>query len=333
MSISKLTRRFWAYLFDDIIVMGIYLGILLILKYALNMSIPIDRLLERDTTVMKVYLLSYGLLYLFYEVFFLSLKVSATPGKMILRLEIVSDKRSSFFKVLLRSLVKVIATLTSILPFIFFVLAAFSEKKQTIHDKLAGTLVMKKNVSRAVSREVDVEELFEEMKRRGYRTYSEQKALTEELYGSGNNSSGASYGWLGALFFVFAFASCAFFTIDSYAVIEDYLVKQVTSNISYKENGVRVDREIADEYIGMWISDDQQFGFIVYYEDETGTMYINSSQRALKFRFDSNNTLFVTDGNNTEYKVDCSMYGDTIYMIRPVNETLEYKVTLKKVNS
>jgi len=31
------------------------LGILLILKYALNMNIPIDRLLERDPTVMAVY--------------------------------------------------------------------------------------------------------------------------------------------------------------------------------------------------------------------------------------------------------------------------------------
>ena len=55
MNISKLTRRFWAYIFDDIIVLGIYLGILLILKYALNMNIPIDRLLERDPTVMAVY--------------------------------------------------------------------------------------------------------------------------------------------------------------------------------------------------------------------------------------------------------------------------------------
>lgn len=333
MSISKLSRRFTAYYFDNNIVVGIYSGILLIIKYALNMDIPIYRLFEGDFTAWSVYILSYGLLYLIYEVFFLSLKVSATPGKMIMRLEIVSDNGSSFFRVLLRSLVKVIAIMTIILPYIFYLLAAFSEKKQTIHDKIAGTFVIKKNVSRSSSKEIDVEELFEEMKRRGYRTYSEQKALTEELYGSGNNSSGSSYGWLGALFLIFAFTCSVFFSIDFYAVIEDYFVKQVTSNVRYKENGVRVDRKIAENYLGMWISDDQQFGFTIYYEDETGTMYINSSQRALKFRFDSGNTLFVTDGNNSEFKVDCSIYGDTIYMTRPVNEMLEYKVTLKKVNS
>lgn len=48
--------------------------------------------------------------------------------------------------------------------------------------------------------EIDVEELFEEMKRRGYRTYSEQQALAEEMYGSGNNTGSASYGWLGDCF-------------------------------------------------------------------------------------------------------------------------------------
>jgi uncharacterized RDD family membrane protein YckC len=331
MNISKLTRRFWAYIFDDIIVLGIYLGILLILKYALNMNIPIDRLLERDPTVMAVYYFSFGLLFLVYELFFLSLKVSATPGKMMLGLEVVTDNGNSFFKVLLRSLVKVIATVTSILPFIFFLLAAFSEKKQTIHDRIAGTFVIRKNVSRSAPREIDVEELFEEMKRRGYRTYSEQQALAEEMYGSGNNTGSASYGWLGGLLFIFAFVCCAFFTIDSYAIFEDYVLKQAASNIKYKENGVKVDREIAEDYLGMWISEDKQFGFTVYYEDETGTMYINSSKRALKFRFDSDNTLFVTDDNNNEFKVGCSIYGDTIYMTRPVSELLEYKITLKKV--
>jgi hypothetical protein len=169
------------------------------------------------------------------------------------------------------------------------------------------------------------------MKRRGYRTYSEQQALAEEMYGSGNNTGSASYGWLGGLLFIFAFVCCAFFTIDSYAIFEDYVLKQAASNIKYKENGVKVDREIAEDYLGMWISEDKQFGFTVYYEDETGTMYINSSKRALKFRFDSDNTLFVTDDNNNEFKVGCSIYGDTIYMTRPVSELLEYKITLKKV--
>lgn len=135
------------------------------------------------------------------------------------------------------------------------------------------------------------------------------------------------------LLFIFAFVCCAFFTIDSYAIFEDYVLKQAASNIKYKENGVKVDREIAEDYLGMWISEDKQFGFTVYYEDETGTMYINSSKRALKFRFDSDNTLFVTDDNNNEFKVGCSIYGDTIYMTRPVSELLEYKITLKKLVS
>ncbi|HOQ36603.1 MAG TPA: RDD family protein [Acetivibrio sp.] len=333
MNISKLSRRFWAFIFDDIIVLGIYSGILLLLKYALNMDIPVYKVLDRDPTAMAVYYLSFGLLYLIYEVLFVSLKVSATPGKMLLGLEIVAENRSSFFRVLLRSLAKVIAIVTSVLPFILFILAAFSEKKQTIHDKIAGTYVIRKNVRRYAPREVDVEELFEEMKRRGYRTYSEQKALAEELYGAGNNNAGTSYAWLGALFLIFALACNAFFTIDLIPIFQDYLLKQVTTQIRYKENGVQVDREIAEKYLGIWITDDRKFGFTVFYDDENGTMYINTSQRALKFRFDSSNTLFVTDGNDTEFEVSTSIYGNALIMTRPINENLQYKITLKEVNS
>jgi len=62
-------------------------------------------------------------------------------------------------------------------------------------------------------------------------------------------------------------------------------------------------------------------------------MYINTSQRALKFRFDSSNTLFVTDGNDTEFEVSTSIYGNALIMTRPINENLQYKITLKEVNS
>jgi len=67
-----------------------------------------------------------------------------------------------------------------------------------LHDKAARTYVVYKKVENNYSKKIDPKELFEEMKRRGLRTYSEQLALAEELYGKNRKKArtSASYGWI-----------------------------------------------------------------------------------------------------------------------------------------
>jgi hypothetical protein len=122
-----------------------------------------------------------------YEIFFLSSKLSATPGKLTLGLEVVSYNGSNFFKIIIRSLLKVLEMLITPLSFLVFLLSAFNKTKQTLHDKLTNTCVItKESISQTcgTNPQMTLEEFFEEMKSRGLRMYSEQKALAEEIYGS-----------------------------------------------------------------------------------------------------------------------------------------------------
>ncbi|WP_010681327.1 RDD family protein [Acetivibrio cellulolyticus] len=200
MNISKLFRRFWAYCFDIMIVCGINSGILLLTK-VLDTNNTLNAALQELRTVFSkgilvnilngqayyiaLFFLSYGLLFLIYEIIFLSSKLSATPGKLILRLEVACGNKVNFFKVFTRSLLKVIATLVFPLTFIAFLISACTHTKQTLHDKLANTYVITVNTSnRGTTPHMSLNEFFEEMTSRGLRMYSEQKALAEEIYGS-----------------------------------------------------------------------------------------------------------------------------------------------------
>lgn len=326
MNISKLFRRFWAYYFDNIIVAGIYAGILIVLKM-FGVSISLQGVLEQNYTDLVTFYLTYGLLFLVYEISFLCSSLSATPGKLILGLEVVCYNQGSLFKVFIRSLVKVIATLISFVPFIFFLIAAFTENKQSPHDIIASTLVVRKN--NAASKKINNINLIEEMQKRGINTYSEQLALASELNGTSKNTASASYSWLGLLILVIAiFCSVSFITL-SFSDFINYAQKVSVSQPRYKDNGLKVEESIANKYVGSWISSDKTVGFRVYYNNETGTMYINSSKRGLKFRFDSSNTLFVTDGNNNEFKIKLS--NNSLIMTRPLNGQLEIRFVLRKV--
>jgi uncharacterized RDD family membrane protein YckC len=67
----------------------------------------------------------------------------ATIGKMVLGLKVtdVNDGKLDFIKALVRNLSKIIS---GMILLIGYIMAGFTEKKQALHDMIAGTLVVKK---------------------------------------------------------------------------------------------------------------------------------------------------------------------------------------------
>jgi uncharacterized RDD family membrane protein YckC len=79
-----------------------------------------------------------------YFTFMESSKLQATVGKMALGL-IVTDMNGNkldFGKAFIRNLCRIISNLTLLIGYI---IAGFTEKRQALHDIIAGTLVIKKN--------------------------------------------------------------------------------------------------------------------------------------------------------------------------------------------
>ena len=77
-----------------------------------------------------------------YEAFFLSSERQATLGKMALGLRVTdtSGRRLSFGSATLRHFAKWLSGLTLLVGYI---MAAFTERKQALHDMIAGTLVIR----------------------------------------------------------------------------------------------------------------------------------------------------------------------------------------------
>ncbi len=242
MNISKLFRRFWSYCFDIIIVCGIYSGILLLTKVldinnTLNKALQgfhtllskgiSSELLNQQAYYIALFFLSYGLLFLAYEITFLSSKLSGTPGKLILGVEVGCSDKVSFYKVLVRSLIKVLTTLFIPLALVSFIASAFSQTKQSLHDRIAHTYVtVLNNPNRGTDPNMTLEEFFAEMTSRGLRMYSEQLALAEEIYGShiiepDKTSTRASV--IGVLALVLSIILNLSFISYSYSDIENYV--------------------------------------------------------------------------------------------------------------
>lgn len=207
MTVSGVLRRYFAWLIDSIILAGLTFGLTMFLE-ALGVGVPLNELVqamirktEQSLEVINSFQLEvwaiYAVLFFIYEIVFVASSLSATPGKIILGIEIVSDRKSSIDKVIIRALVKFIGEM---FPFslVNFIMVLVSGKKQSLHDKAARTYVVYKKVENNYSKKIDPKELFEEMKRRGLRTYSEQLALAEELYGKNRKKArtSASYGWI-----------------------------------------------------------------------------------------------------------------------------------------
>lgn len=82
----------------------------------------------------------YWFVVMLYEVVFCGSSLQATPGKIILKMKIVNyhGDRISYSQSLKRFLGKFLAAVF----FIGFIMVAFTERKQGLHDKIAGTLVV-----------------------------------------------------------------------------------------------------------------------------------------------------------------------------------------------
>jgi len=78
-----------------------------------------------------------------YEAYFLSSNRQATPGKMALGLKVtnLNGQRISFDQATGRHFAKY---LSRVILLIGYIMAAFTERKQALHDVIAGTLVLRR---------------------------------------------------------------------------------------------------------------------------------------------------------------------------------------------
>lgn len=88
-------------------------------------------------------------LQILYFTFMESSKTQATIGKMALGLKVtdVNGAKLDFGKAFVRNLCRLISNVTL---FIGYIIAGFTEKKQALHDIIAGTLVVRKEQSAQV---------------------------------------------------------------------------------------------------------------------------------------------------------------------------------------
>lgn len=92
-----------------------------------------------------------SLVMLFYFVLLESSPLQGTLGKLMLGIKVTDGegKRISFFRALLRTISKI---LSSIL-FIGYIIAAFTQKKQALHDLLSGCLVINQDAERVFAKD------------------------------------------------------------------------------------------------------------------------------------------------------------------------------------
>ncbi len=87
-----------------------------------------------------------SLVFLFYFILMESSPLQATVGKLMLGIKVVDGdgKKISFFRAFFRTISKI---LSSVL-FIGYIIAAFTQKKQALHDLLSGCLVINQDAER-----------------------------------------------------------------------------------------------------------------------------------------------------------------------------------------
>ncbi len=115
--------RMWAYNTD--------LLVLLVIFYACSWIISQDRVLYIICLVLTI----------LYHAFFESSSLQATPGKMILKLKVISENggKISFGHALIRFILKI---LSLAIFYIGFIMIGFTKKGQALHDILIKTLVV-----------------------------------------------------------------------------------------------------------------------------------------------------------------------------------------------
>lgn len=88
--------------------------------------------------------LLYGLVFLMtlvYFAYFESSEKQATPGKILMKIKVadINGDRMTFGKSFLRNALKIVS---GIILYIGFIMAAFTQKKQALHDMAAGAIVL-----------------------------------------------------------------------------------------------------------------------------------------------------------------------------------------------
>jgi uncharacterized RDD family membrane protein YckC len=131
MEYSGFWRRFVAYVIDNILLSVIFWLLALVLGG-----------IAGDGGVIGAYILG-AIGWLVYYAAMESSTSQATVGKIALGIQVtdLEGNRISFGKALGRNLAKI---LSALILYIGFIMAAFTAKKQALHDMIAGTLVVKK---------------------------------------------------------------------------------------------------------------------------------------------------------------------------------------------
>ena len=141
--------RFGALMIDSFVfAFGLIIILLLCLAFAFILGgMDVFRLLEEDEVLggfiyLMYLMLSLGGRWLYYA-FFESSTLQATPGKLAVGIKVTDEKgdRISFGRASGRYFGKILSELTLNIGYI---MAGFTEKKQALHDLIAGTLVQKK---------------------------------------------------------------------------------------------------------------------------------------------------------------------------------------------
>ena len=116
------------FLVDQIFIFNMYIG------YLCDSIDPIFLMFK------AWYGLGYWCIFLLYEVLFTGSVLEATPGKLLLGARVVDKEgnRVSYWRSLMRFLGKFFSGLLAI----GFLMVGFTERKQGLHDKIAGTLVI-----------------------------------------------------------------------------------------------------------------------------------------------------------------------------------------------
>lgn len=142
---ASVLRRFGAMIIDSVIIcIPLYIVSGFMMKDSLSaMSDPTmtpQSMSDTGSSMLVVYLV-FMILYLLYYAYFESSQSQATFGKRLLKMKVVGKdgERISFSKGLIRAVGRIVS---SIILNIGYLMAFFSDAKQSLHDKMAGTYVV-----------------------------------------------------------------------------------------------------------------------------------------------------------------------------------------------
>lgn len=133
-------RRFFAYIID-MVILWVPFGPLYYFTYIApvwQLSMPEQFAMS---ALVNLIMMTTPLLY---SIVFESSKLQATPGKLVLGIKVtdMEGNRLTFWKATARTVCKFISGLTILVG---YMMAAFTTRKQALHDKLSNTLVVGKN--------------------------------------------------------------------------------------------------------------------------------------------------------------------------------------------